>query len=291
MRFAIRDDDTCFFTRPEELERAYSWLPPQIPVSLAVTPFAVESFHLGDPTRFYQADTPRPLGANSELVSFLREGGARGRWSFMCHGYTHEYRRADGRLIGECIWKPSGRLRRELRAGRDYLESELGVRVDTFVPPGNAICRGALDAFGGIFPSVVAALPLRRWKEFARERRLWPALATRAWHQARWAGPNVFPQDVNGIRLLASTALTPSADLPGILKAFERCRSAGADFSVAVHYWELEKDGLDRLRRLVDAAANAGCEFTTCQALLRRAQSRSSRGSEGTIRCNESTIS
>jgi hypothetical protein len=64
MRFAIRDDDTCYFTRPEELDRAYRWLPASVPVSLAVTPFAVQSFHLGDPVKFYQSGPPQPLEAN-----------------------------------------------------------------------------------------------------------------------------------------------------------------------------------------------------------------------------------
>jgi hypothetical protein len=268
VRFAIRDDDTCFFTKPEDLERAYRWLPPEVPVSLAITPFAVESFHLGDPARFYQKGEPQPLGGNRELVAFLREGSASGRWSFMCHGITHEYRRTNGQLLGECIWKPKDRLRRELQTGRAYLESELGGRIDTFVPPGNAISRGAIEALGGMFSGVLGALPLRRWREFISDRHLWPALAARAWHQLLWNGPGVFPQKICNLRILASTAITPAADLRDVLRVFERSKRAGADFCVAVHYWELETPAGDKLRRLADVAARSGCEFTTCQALL-----------------------
>ena len=37
--FCIRDDDTSFFTRPEDLEQAYGRITQYGPVSLAVIPF------------------------------------------------------------------------------------------------------------------------------------------------------------------------------------------------------------------------------------------------------------
>ena len=39
MYFCIRDDDTSFFTSPEELERVYGQISQLGPVSLAVVPF------------------------------------------------------------------------------------------------------------------------------------------------------------------------------------------------------------------------------------------------------------
>jgi peptidoglycan/xylan/chitin deacetylase (PgdA/CDA1 family) len=268
MRFAIRDDDTCSFTRPEDLDNAYRWLPASIPVSLAVTPFAVQSFHLGDPLKFHQGTIPLPLDANPDLLALLREGAAAGRWSFLCHGFTHEYQQTKGGLIGECVWKPAERQRRELRTGREYLEEQLGQAVDTFVPPGNAIGPGTIEAMKGTFRGAFAAIPLRRWPAFAKDPDHWPVLARRAWQQIRWRGANVFPQCVRGLRLLASTPLTPIVSLSELLDAFHRCRRAGADFSVAVHYWELKGGVADNLRRLVDEAVGVGCEFTTCRVLL-----------------------
>ena len=80
MLFAIRDDDTCYFTQPEELERVYARLP-GFAVSLAVTPFALKSEHLGDPLLFRQSGPPRPIHANPTLVNYLRQETARRRYS------------------------------------------------------------------------------------------------------------------------------------------------------------------------------------------------------------------
>lgn len=39
MKFAIRDDDTSFFTQPEQLLRVYEGIWDRAPVSLSVVPF------------------------------------------------------------------------------------------------------------------------------------------------------------------------------------------------------------------------------------------------------------
>ena len=38
MKVAIRDDDTCYFTAPDELERVYSDIWDRVPVCLAIVP-------------------------------------------------------------------------------------------------------------------------------------------------------------------------------------------------------------------------------------------------------------
>ena len=49
MKFAIRDDDVSFFTKPIELESLYKNLwEKNIPVSFAVIPIAVKSHYCGD---------------------------------------------------------------------------------------------------------------------------------------------------------------------------------------------------------------------------------------------------
>ena len=41
MKVAIRDDDTCYFTAPETLERVYHDVWDRVPVCLATVPFAI----------------------------------------------------------------------------------------------------------------------------------------------------------------------------------------------------------------------------------------------------------
>jgi len=61
MKFAIRDDDVSFFTKPMELEKLYKDLwEKNIPVSFAVIPFAVKSYYCGDWEKFYQEKEENP---------------------------------------------------------------------------------------------------------------------------------------------------------------------------------------------------------------------------------------
>ena len=106
MKFAIRDDDTAYFTRPEELERAYDFLE-KGPVSLSVIPFAVPCHEKG--VRPYGEDIPfgyYPVGENPELVSYLRKND----YDLMLHGYSHEYRQIDGTWYPEMRWKDENRI-------------------------------------------------------------------------------------------------------------------------------------------------------------------------------------
>ncbi len=93
MRFAIRDDDTSFFTKPEELEKAYDFVQ-EGPISLSVVPCTVPHhekgvlpYGEGIPFGYY------PVGDNSELVDYLRHNR---NYDLMLHGYTHEYQQING---------------------------------------------------------------------------------------------------------------------------------------------------------------------------------------------------
>ena len=86
MRFAIRDDDTSFFTRPEELDRLWGEFLPYIPISLAVVPVSLEPFHLGDIGQYYQSTEQHPLGENPDLVSWIRSHIADGSVAVSANG-------------------------------------------------------------------------------------------------------------------------------------------------------------------------------------------------------------
>lgn len=273
MRFAIRDDDTCFFTKPEELERLWKPFWGTVGISLAVTPFAVESFHLGDVHRFYQDTRPRALGGNPELVAWLRERQAGGAVSVMCHGYTHEYRRtAPDKLVEEYVWKPAGRLARETASARDYLAGVLGRPVRTFVPPGNGISRAAIESVRPFFHQVLAAFSLRRLTDFRPEFEYARNYITRLYHQIRYRSANPFGETVSGVSLRPSYALTPGVSWESLAARFDLCRRLSADFVVAVHYWEVTASMRDLLLRLVDRARAANYRFVHCDDLFSSSQ-------------------
>ena len=53
MKFAIRDDDTSFFTRPEQLLRVYQGIWDRAPVSLSVVPFHGRTHTEGIPAEYW----------------------------------------------------------------------------------------------------------------------------------------------------------------------------------------------------------------------------------------------
>ncbi|MBK5291188.1 MAG: DUF2334 domain-containing protein [Acidobacteriia bacterium] len=270
MRFAIRDDDASYFTRPEQLDQVWSRILPYAPVSLAVTPFAVEAFHLGDPERFHQGNQAQALNKNSDLVDWMRQRLVRGSISVMCHGHTHEYKRvAQDRLLAEYVWKPSARLALETRESKRHLENTLRVEVSTFVPPGNSISRAGLVAVGPYFPNVLATLSLRRWRDLRMEWSCLSGYARRLYCQLRYGAPALDGGRVAGVQLFPSFSLTAQTSWSALVQRFELCHDLEADFIVAVHYWEVRGGVRDMLGRLLELASRRGCEFAHCQDLFR----------------------
>jgi hypothetical protein len=269
MRLAIRDDDTSYYTRPRELEEVYAPLGSGVPVSLAVTPFAVQSFHLGDPERFYQSGSPQALASNPELTAYLREGIGTGRFSVMCHGYTHAYqRKRDGQLVQECVWKDDARLGREAALGRSHLEEVLAAPVRSFVPPGNSIRLSAMRAVGRTFPRLLTTVPARRWREFLRFPRAAGLLARRLVSEWRLSGPSPRAEQFEGVWLLPSLSLTANSRWEDLITRFSVCQTLGADLIVAVHYWELRGAVRDLFCRFFDHALRNGAELAHCDDLF-----------------------
>ena len=90
MQFCIRDDDTSFFTSPEQLEQAYGELSQWGPISLAVVPFHRAGTSKGVPEKYRGRWSVHPLHENRSLVEYLRGGIAAGRYEVMLHGYYHD---------------------------------------------------------------------------------------------------------------------------------------------------------------------------------------------------------
>ena len=64
MKVAIRDDDTCYFTAPETLERVYHDVWDRVPVCLATVPFAIGYERAGIPREHWHSGEAFPLAEN-----------------------------------------------------------------------------------------------------------------------------------------------------------------------------------------------------------------------------------
>ncbi len=234
--FAIRDDDTSFFTRPEELDGVYGDYWGRIPISLAVVPFSVPEHRGHSFNPAYPGDVSVALEENQALVDWLREKVRLGHIEVMLHGYSHQYKQIGGHWVGEYGWKPAPQLAEETLRGKAYLETLLNTQIRVFVPPSNRISREGWEAVrqAGLNLSGI----MGRWGD-----RPWSAEYFSAWLK-RWGwrlkkgDAYPYPLSLGGIQELRGHALTPVADLSALSAQVGECARIQAPFVVATHYWE-----------------------------------------------------
>src|SRR5678816_2085855 len=90
MRIAIRDDDTCYFTSPVDLEQVYGDVWQRIPICLATVPFTVGYPRAGFPEAEWHSGRRFARERNPVLVAWLRRMISEGRVTIALRGYTHE---------------------------------------------------------------------------------------------------------------------------------------------------------------------------------------------------------
>lgn len=273
MKFAIRDDDTSFFTRPEQLLRAYEGIWDRAPVSLAVVPFHGRTRTGGIPAEYWSGGSELyPVADNSDLIAFLRERMVKKQTSIMMHGYSH-VDRPEGHEF-----ETGANLERKVREGKQYLEKVFGVSVRAFVPPHNALSAT------GYLAVIHAGLDIVQIVGFRRERRPFalcdlPNLARVVFSKFVWKHPyRYYPYvlDFGAHREVAYHSLTPSVSFQQRLAELEFCRRRRGVFVVATHHWELDRitqDGLtlrQALERLVSRASQLGAQFCSVNQLLGR---------------------
>jgi hypothetical protein len=231
MYFCIRDDDTSFFTSPEDLERVYGEVSQWGPISLAVVPFHRAGTSKAVPDKFRGRWSVHPLHENQPLVDYLRTGISTGRFEIMLHGYHHD--EPDGRLE----FASGAHLAQRIADGRQYLESLLGTTIRVFVPPRNAIGRQGLRAIAHAGLHLGGAAGVRRgWSPLSRKTwSLW--LRLRRWRKSGGLGvPWVL--DLGDHREIPGNAVTPASRIQHNEAVFESTLAMGGVFCVATHYWE-----------------------------------------------------
>ena len=274
MKFALRDDDVNFFTRPEQLERAYGAYWDVLPVSLAIVPSHAATKSKAIPPEHWEGEREFPLADNPEIVEYVRELIGRGRAAPMLHGYTHK-NYPDGYEFQVAPDLP-GRLRR----GRQCLEELFDRPIRTFVPPHNALSRRGLEALEAEGLNVLGS-----FLSFRPSQKPWdvstPAnylrvslyrLRTRRGRQTRLVYP--YPLRYKKHAEFGCHLLLPWTKADDLLARFDEARRVGGDYCLATHYWEIDDHMAEVLRTVVEHAKRAGARFVTADALFERDQAR-----------------
>jgi hypothetical protein len=252
VKVAIRDDDTCYFTAPETLERVYHDVWDRVPVCLATVPRAIGYERAGIPREHWHSGEAFPLERNGALVPFLKDAIARRRATIALHGYTHQDY-ADG-FEFQAAPDPERRVRDGLRE----LRETLGAPISVFVPPHNALSKRGLSAVAAaglnILGSFLSFRPSMRPWEPATPANWWRVRRYRAMTGRTKGDRLVYPHVLRYRRHaeFGCHSLVPGTTVEDLVSGFEEARRAGGDFCLATHYWEVDAILKDVMRRFLD---------------------------------------
>lgn len=141
MKFAIRDDDTNYFTRPEDLIKIYKNIWDTVPISLAVIPF-VHTTLVSVPPEYKNDNNFFPIKKNKKLIKFLKKQISIGKISIMLHGYGHQVYENEH----EYNLKDYNILYKKTKEGKEYLENLFEIEIKSFVPPNHALSKEGMKA-------------------------------------------------------------------------------------------------------------------------------------------------
>jgi hypothetical protein len=254
MKIALRDDDTCYFTSPDELERVYGDVWQRVPVCLATVPFAVGYPRAGIPESEWHSGRRFPREENRELGEWLRRRIAERRSTVALHGYTHEDY-PDG-----FEFQAAPDLDRRVMEGRASLERVLHTPIRLFVPPHNALSKRGLAAV-----SLAGMNVLGSFLSFRPTNRAWDRFTFSNWRRiqqfrratSRTRGDRlVYPHPLRYERHaeFGCHGLIPGTTFEELATGLDEARRFGGDFCLATHYWEVDERLKSVLLQFLDHA-------------------------------------
>ena len=229
MRFAIRDDDTNYFTKPQDLIENYSKVWDLCPVSLSVVPFHGCTKSRAIPLKYWSGQRNFPIGENTELVEFLRSKIKENKISIMLHGYSHKDNPDGYEFV------TGNNLFNKVKEGKRYLENLFDIEIRTFVPPHNALSKQGLKAVVENGLNIVGNLSFRKRP---LEIRTIVNYAKKKYFQVKWE--NIYPHalDFGDYKEIGAHSLVPLVTLEKLKSEFDFAYKIEGDFILATHYWE-----------------------------------------------------
>ena len=232
MKFAIRDDDTNYFTTPEALSRNYEAVWDKCLISLSVVPFHACTKSGAIPEKYWSGDKIFPIGENKELVQFLKGKIREGKVSITLHGYSHK-----DNLDGY-EFETGANLYNKVKRGKEYLEELFDVKIEAFVPPHNIVSKEGLAAVVDNGLNLVNIPSFRFGRRPFRLGNIIPFIKLRAF-RARYKNRK-YPYVLNfgNHKEVGYYSLTPQVSFESLKEDFDFCRKMGGTFILATHYWE-----------------------------------------------------
>tara|TARA_B100000212_G_scaffold338503_1_gene315155 strand:- start:4362 stop:5231 length:870 start_codon:yes stop_codon:yes gene_type:complete len=158
--FAIRDDDLSYWTKVEDIRKAYEEIFSEGgKVCFSVIPFSIKALNRGSERDFYiKENSYQPIHKNTSIIKYLKSLIKNQLAEILLHGYDHTYLLKDKNNVlipplegkikpniiswyPECIYKSENRVLDEMLRGKNYLENVFECNITTYVPASNRIGR------------------------------------------------------------------------------------------------------------------------------------------------------
>lgn len=238
MKFAIRDDDICYFTKPQQLEKIYSKIWDKIPISLSMVPFQACTKSGALPEEYWQGDRTFPIDKNKELVEFLRKKIKEGKVSIMLHGYSHKDYKGSYEFVA------GANLSQKVKEGKRYLEELFETEIKTFVPPHNALSRKGMKAVIDNGLHLIGSFPVWVYKD-----PIPPALIKRKIYQLKTRRKAPYPYILKFPDHLEMShyTLTSRTNLRKLIAAFNLVYRYQGIFCLATHHWEFFHSEMEKM--------------------------------------------
>ncbi len=236
MKFAIRDDDINYFTRPADLEKIYSTIWDKCPVCLATIPFVSSEADVPIPPEYRNTNQVFPLGDNERLVQFLKNKIKEKKISIMLHGYHHE------KYAGGYEFIAGKDLCAKIARGKSHLEELFDIKINTFVAPHTSLSKEGLDAVIGNGLSLLGpGSLLRPSRRSFHIQNITPFVKCK-WYKLRYKMNYPYVIDISGHLELYCHGLVPHVSIDSLKKEFDFCYKKKGIFCLNTHYWEFFKD-------------------------------------------------
>ncbi len=259
MKVILRDDDTCYYTKVDELEKAFDDL--GVPVTLSVIPFACYAhadtypFINGMPKsdRSYE-----PIGNNTELVEYLKQNIENSRYQIAIHGFHHEYFKCGDTWKEETMFCQLSEQRKLLLEGKEYLEDCFEIKITEYVAPSNAVSekiRTVLDETGLNTNSITGKRISRsfsfRYLLCYLKKQLYDLL-----YKEKYCGVMKYKNH-------KEIAMFEFLTVNNIMKQYNYCKKHNFDLVLFTHYWDLNNNNAkkEELKKFIEIVKNEGVGF------------------------------
>lgn len=257
MRFAIRDDDTNFYTRPEDLEACYGDIWNDFPPTLCLISKVKGNWlkwvhqiykdkHDTDWEAWRNDNEPHPIEDNKELIGFLKNKIAENKLDIAFHAKYHRNedpeppQHRENNYVGGAEFFTTRDLTDDIKEEVKHLEELLKTDISVFTPPQNllsqqgyrSVINAGLNICGGGIPFYKKEKDLKGVYNLSRQL-IFKSVNRNSDY------PCVL-KFKNHNEIAYHYPLQPTTRLDSLIYDFDMVRKFNGDFVLSTHYVEFD---------------------------------------------------